>query len=404
MFKNQKYIFITLAFLLFLLFMHTFISDKKDHRSKVKQFVAQKRDIIEAVYGSGKIFSEEEQTICASSKGEIKEVLVEEGDEVKKGDLLLVIENKNIAQEIQLGKAKMLDARARLKKLKSGPGKSAILGAQSMKDKADTNFTRAQKRLKDQKELFAQGFASKKELDEAKTAHNIAQKEVEMAQENLKKVSAEPKEHELALAEAQVTQAENQYRQIKEKEENLIVKAPFSGMIIDLLVTKESLIKGMNKVSEGKRLITLANMNQMMVKGTIFESDVNKVSVGGEVSIPLKERKKEAKGKVIFISQKAQAMGNINKFEVRIALNKGDPFFKYGMNVDFKIIISKKKNVLAIPLEYILKIDDGYFVYLLKKGKLHKQSIEKGIDDNLYAEVLVGLSERDVVALELKRS
>jgi HlyD family secretion protein len=400
MFKKQKIIFLICFLILILLFRNSFLKEEKSEQFSLKQHLVSTRDILATVYGTGKIYPQQESTIYSEISGEIKDILIEEGQQVKQGELLMVIENKEISQEIKMAEAKLLNAREKLKEIKSYPSKTNILTAESTRDKTKANLERLKKSLKDEEELLSKGFSSNKKVAELRETLNIVENDLKVAEENFKKAKEKPKEHEIALCEANLNKAEIHYNNLREKEKKQKIYAPFSGTIIEIHLPRDDRTPRKKIIKEGPQLITIANMEHLIIKGEIFESDINKIKPQQTVFIQLNENKNKIKGKLSFISQKAKAIGNINKFKVEVTLEDSSPLLKYGMSVSFQIVIDSKNKVLSIPLEYIQKEEGKYFVYKLSGKKLVKTFIEKGLDDNRYGEILAGLKKDEVVAVK----
>lgn len=402
--KKQQLIFAALFLFVFWLFFDVFFSSDKDVALMIKDFRVQKKDIASSVYGQGQIFAQQEILVKASSDAKLTSVLCAEGDKVKKEDLLITLENESIEQEKEIAHAKYKSLNDSYEKLKAGPSQTDKLKAENTRDKVKLIYLEAKKQYEDQKELFDKGFVSKKSLNSAKQAYNISKNDWEVAKEKFKENVSGTQEHDLSLAYAEAQQAKKMYQDLETKQENLNLKAPFDGTVIELMITAADVNSESKKaVIENQPLFTLADMSLMTVKGFIFESDVNKVQSGQSVLLLPPGTSEEIKGRLTFVSQKAKSVGAVNRFEVRIDIDGEHDFLKYGMNIDFKIIVSERKGVVSIPLEFLLSDAAGHYVFLkTKKGKLKKVYVEKGIDNKLYVEIVSGLRVGDTVCYKVE--
>lgn len=402
--KRQRLIFSGLFLFLIWLFFDVFFGTNDKSTDLIKEHIVIKKDIAQTVNGSGQVFASQEILVRAYSEGTLLNVRCAEGDKVEKGDLLVELDNPSLEQEKKLAHAKYLQLTDVYQKLKEGPTETDKLKAVSARDKVKLVYLEAKKRFEDQNELFAKGFVSQKSLETSKQSYVMAENDWKVAQETFKENTGNTEEHELSVANAEVQQAKENYEMLTKKQENLKLKAPFSGTVIELMVSinKDDVETQLN-INESQPLFSLADMSKMVVNGFVFESDVNKIKPGDNVILVPPGTRKEIKGKLVFVSQKAKSMGNINRFEVRIDIEGEHDFLKYGMNIDFKIIVSDKKQINAIPLEFIMRDEKGEYVFKKNKNsKSEKIYIEKGIDNKLYAEIISGLEEGDIVCYKVE--
>lgn len=402
--KKQRLIFAGLFVFLIWLFIDIFFGSNDKRTDLIKEYIVKKKDIAQSVHGSGQVFASQETLVRAYSEGRLLNVFCAEGDKVEKDALLVELDNSGILQEKKIAHAKYLQLKDAYEKLKEGPTETDKLKAVSARDKVKLVYLEAKKRFEDQSELFVKGFVSKKSLEAARQSYEMAENDWKVAEETFKENTGNKEEHEISLAYAEVQQAKENYETLSRMQENLKLKAPFSGTVIELMVTvnKDAGEIPLN-VNENQPLFSLADMSKMIVNGFVFESDINKIKPGYNVVLMPPGTRKEIKGKLVFVSQKAKSMGNINRFEVRIDVLGEHDFLKYGMNIDFNIVVSDKKQVHAVPLEYIMRDERGD--YVLKKNQdnaLEKVYIEKGIDNKLYAEVISGLQEGDMVCYKVE--
>lgn len=163
----------------------------KDKATKVTAEEVIKRNIIETVSGSGKIQPETQVKISSDVSGEITEMMVKEGDVVKKGDLLC-----RIRQDIYLSSLERVEASVNSSKASSAQTKARLIQSKAQLVNAESLFNR-------NKKLFDQGALSEQEFEASKAQFETAKAEVEAAQQTLAAAEFNIKNAEATLKEAQ---------------------------------------------------------------------------------------------------------------------------------------------------------------------------------------------------------
>lgn len=401
--SKQRLIFIGLFLFLIWFFFDVFFSDEEKSQHLAKEYMVSLKDISSGVYGSGQIYASQEILIKSLGDAMLQQVSCSEGDKVKKNDLLIVLENDMLAQEQDIAHAKYLQAEEVYEQLKQGPSETDKLKAANTKNKVYLQYQEAKKKYEDQQELFTRGFVSKKSLESSKQSYTIAENEWKVAEETFKESTDSTKQHDISLAKAEASKAKTEYENLLEKKDALTLKAPFSGTVIELMVASpKDDSDAQILIKENQPLLSLADMSKMLVKGSVFESDVNKLKNGQQVVLMPPGASKHIPGVLSFVSQKAKNISSINRFEVRIDIEGAHEFLKYGMNTDFKVIVDSRKQVIAVPLEFIMHDSKGDYVMLKKKNKVNKVYIEAGIDDKLYAEIRSGLRVGDKICYRVE--
>ena len=233
-----------------------------DDAMKVSVEAASKRDIVETVSASGKVQPEKEIKITADVSGEIVELLVKEGDVVKKGDLLCKINPEIYLSSLDRAQAAVNGSVANL-----SSSKSRLAQAESQLQKAELTYNR-NKKLFDDKVISAQDFES------IKSAYEVAKAEVDAAR--------------MAIASSEFT-IKSSEASLKEPRENLNktnIYAPVDGTVSKLSKEKGERVVGTNMM-EGTEIMRLANLNEMEVSVDVSESDIVRVMRGDTAEIEI---------------------------------------------------------------------------------------------------------------------
>ncbi len=388
----------------------------KEDITKVTAEKAELRSIIETVSANGKIQPEAEVKISPDVSGEVIEVFVKEGDEVKAGALLARIDPKiyasnfdRIQASLNTQKANLANTRARL----------AQVQAQFIN--AKSSYERSQK-LWDQKAISASEF------DAAKSAFEVAKAEVTAAEENVKGADFSVKSADASVKEA----GENLYK--------TTIYAPVSGTISKLNVEKGERVAGASQFSSGTEILRIANLAIMEVIVSVNENDIVRVSLNDTALVEVDSYlNRKFKGIITQIATSANVSGlsadQVTNFDVKIRMlpeSYGDLIpksspnaspFRPGMSATVDIQTETALNVLSVPIQSVTTREDSTkiekiekpkndankeevtkraeplqeYVFLIKDGKAKLQKVKTEIQDNSHIRITEGLKAGDEV-------
>lgn len=375
------------------------------------------KTITETVSASGKIQPEVEVKISPDVSGEIVDLYVKEGQEVKKGEVLckinplLYISNKERTQaSVNTSKANLANAKARL------------LQSKAVFVNTELTYNR-------NKKLFDQGAISEAEFENSKSQYESAKADVEAA---VQTVSAS--DFNIKNAVASLEEASNNL-------DRTIIRSPVDGKVSKLNVEKGERVVGTSQMA-GTELLRIANLNEMEVVVDVNENDIVKIHLNDTTLIEVDAYLgQKFKGIVTSIANSANTNGTsadqITNFEVKIRIlrdsyshllnNKQDNNspFRPGMTATVDIQTKTIKNVLAVPIEAVTlrtdttsenkiskrnKKDEGEeekdknnkeeaieLVFIFENGKAVIKPVKTGIQDNNFIQLLSGISKGDEV-------
>ncbi len=385
----------------------------KDEGLKVSAEKAVTRTIIETVNASGKVYPEIEVKVSPDVSGEIVELNVNEGDSVRKGQVLAKIyadiystQRDQVAAGVDQAKAQLSNSSASL------PGLKATL------DNAKANFER-------QRKLYTEKVTSRQEYDQAEQAYRTAEANYNAAREGLKGTEAS-----IMGAEAQLARAN------KDLSRTTLV-APMDGVISLLAVKKGERVVGTAQMA-GTEMMRVADMRSIEIRVDVGENDIPKVKIGDTALVEVDAyTNRKFKGLVYKIAnpntQAATTTSTeVTNYKVHIRLIQssykdmvvpGRAFpFRPGMTASADIQTNTKDNVLAVPLNAVTTreksesgkkssaedkpasgnpaddeaVEEVVFV-IGKDKKVKKVKVKTAIQDLTYIEILDGLNEGDQV-------
>lgn len=412
--KKNKSIWILLAVVVVLIGAAAMFGGKKDRGIKVATEAVKKRTITEIVSASGKIYPEFEVKISSDVSGEIVELLVEEGDSVTKGQLLLRInpETYNASLERLVANA--------------NASKSQIANSRSQVAQLTANLAQVEAQLQNARQahnrnikLQKDGIVSTADLETTETQLRTAEANVKAAKAN---ITASEESVNAAMFNAASAEAS-----VKEAKENLArtsIYAPASGIISLLNVEKGERVVGTLQMT-GTEILRIANMNTMEVQVDVSENDVLRVSLGDAVDIEVDAYLGETfTGKVTEIANSAQSVQSatstdqVTNFTVTVRIdpssyrgikNKVRFPFRPGMSASVDIKTNTKTDILTLPIQAVTTRDDEKnedndekleVVFVYATDTVGMVEVKTGIQDDRYIEIVSGLKEKQEVVVE----
>jgi len=316
------------------------------------------RDISFAVNAAGEISPAEQVSVRPEINGKIDLLPVDIGDHVKKGDLLFKLDDRELQQERS---SNLTDI------------EKAKLGL----EKAERDYKRAQK-------LLEEKLISQELYDDAKTTFDLAKNALERSQ------------RDLALTDERLSYTK--------------VRAPFDCTILTRPVSMGQAVSGSGGFNSGTEVLAIANLNSMIINAQVNQADVPRLKPDQSVEVTIEAVPGlKVFGTVERISPQATIKNNLKGYAARIVLKDPDPRIRPGMTANVKIPVASAENVTAVPLAAVFteKNPDTElverFVYIQQGENFEKRNVKVGVTDYFFAEIQEGLSEGEVVSLEMPK-
>ncbi|HVT84701.1 MAG TPA: efflux RND transporter periplasmic adaptor subunit [Chitinophagaceae bacterium] len=424
--KTVKWILIILGIIIVLIIAGKLIVGGGDSGGiKVATEKSAKRTIIETVNASGKIYPETEVKISPDISGEITELDVQEGDTVKKGQVLARIYADIYALQKDMAASRVNQSEA------------TVANSEESLNALKANLDQAKQTYDRNKTLFDQKVISKAELEQYETTYRTALANYNAAKQNILSLKAGVQSAQTDLTSA----AKNLSR--------TTLTAPMDGVITSLKVKKGERVAG-NSFTLGTEMMTVSDMSVIEVRVDVGENDIVKVNIGDSADVEVDAyNNRKFKGVVTKISSSTNATAatttsnDVTNYEVRIRLIR-DSYkdliattfpFRPGMNASADIKTRQHDNVLSVPITAVnarvkgtdknlaqkkqeeskMKEDNNdaqndnnasttdeleEVVFVLQKdGKVKKTVVTTGIQDINYIEINSGLNEGDEVVI-----
>jgi HlyD family secretion protein len=276
--------------------------------------------------------------------GRIVNRFFEEGDWVDNGKVLAKLDDEDLRNRLEVARAMLMSAQARLSKLLAGSRPEEIREAEAALNQAKFDLENKQVHYERMKPLFERGVIPMETLDNAEAGFKIAKASFQRATENYLLVKEGPRKEDIEDGRAQVDQARASVKLNETQLSYTTLYSPISGVVL----VKSGEIGEV--VNPGTSIVTLADIENVWLKAYIPETDLSKVKWGQEVIVTTDLRpKKEYKGKISFISSQAEFTPKQIQTEkervtlvyrIKVDISNPDHELKPGMPADGKILLT----------------------------------------------------------------
>lgn len=316
---------------------------------------------------SGKLEPWQSANIVAKVPGKVAAVHVEVGSSVRAGDVLVTLENTDLAARVEQARAGVAAAESAL-----ANASSALVIAESAYRVAEANFQRG-KQLLEQGVIPPAAFEAEYELK-----YRQAQEQLKQAQEQVERGLPA----QLAQARAALSLAESAYN-------DSLIRAPISGV-----VTARNINPG-EMASSTVPVVSLANLEKVLVKASVGESLVNQLKEGQKVRVKIQAAQEQLfEGVITSVAPSADPASKA--FPVKIQIDNPRQVLKPGMFAEVQLAAGQKE-ALLVPREAVVKDGERSFVWVVRDGRVAKKAVQAGESDGKRIVIAEGLGEGEEV-------
>jgi HlyD family secretion protein len=328
-----------------------------------------REDLTAIVSASGEIKPRNYINLGADFAGQLTQILVKEGDRVRKGQLVAQIDEAQSAADVEAQRAAVnsaeADASASEASYKAGEDNVSVLQATLERTKADTE--RYQEDFKRGQELFKQGLISKQDFDQRKAAYEGQLAAVQEAQSRIVQSKAQLAQLKAQLASSQKKIVQNQanLNRVNDILRKHNVIAPLDGLVTYLPVRQgESVVPGIQS-SAGSTIMTIADMSVITAEVKVDESDIVNIKLDQRAEITIDAIPNRTftghvtdigntailRSSGVAASQSNTSSQEAKDFKVVIAMDNPPDEVRPGLSCSAKITTATRKSVLAIPMQ-----------------------------------------------------
>ena len=314
------------------------------------------KTIEDKIVATGSVVPEDEVNIVPQISGIIQEIFVDEGDQVKAGDLLA--------------------------KIKVIPNEQTLNSAEGRVKTTQIILQNSEKEYNRNKKLFEKGIISEQDFNSIELRYNQDKQSLENAKSDLQIIRLG------SIGGSALT--------------NTNVRSTISGTILQVPVKEGDQAIEANTFNPGTTIATVADLNKMIFEGRVDEGEVSKLKTGLPLKIEIGAiEDKVYDAKLTLIAPKGIEVAGAIQFQIEGEVYLDDEYIiRAGYSANASIVTQTKENVLAID-EYLLQFDnktkEAFVEIEISDQNFEKRQIELGISDGVFAEVLSGVTINDKI-------
>ena len=314
------------------------------------------KTIEDKIVATGSVVPEDEVNIVPQISGIIQEIFVDEGDQVKAGDLLA--------------------------KIKVIPNEQTLNSAEGRVKTTQIILQNSEKEYSRNKKLFEKGIISEQDFNSVELRYNQDKQSLENAKSDLQIIRLG------SIGGSALT--------------NTNVRSTISGTILQVPVKEGDQAIEANTFNPGTTIATVADLNKMIFEGRVDEGEVSKLKTGLALKIEIGAiEDKVYDAKLTLIAPKGIEVAGAIQFQIEGEVYLDDEYvIRAGYSANATIVTQIKENVLAID-EYLLQFDnktkEAFVEIEISDQNFEKRQIEVGISDGVFAEVLSGVTINDKI-------
>ena len=356
--KIMKYVIMAL---IAIVFIGTFVFLYQKSLPKVTEYellTPERTTLEKTTIATGKVEPRDEILIKPQISGIISEVYKEAGEMVKSGE---VIAKVKVIPE--LGQLNAAESRLRL---------------------AEMNAKQAENEYGRNEQLYKDKLISREEYEKAEVSVKQSREELQAATDNLQIVKEGITKNSASFS-------------------STLIRSTIDGLILDVPIKVGNSVIMSNTFNDGTTIASVANMNDLIFRGKIDETEVGKVYEGMPVKLTIGALQDLTFEAVLeYVAPKATEENGANQFEIKAAVHAPDGIkIRSGYSANAEIVLERAENVLAVPESAIEFSGDSTFVYVLTKDgtpqEFRRQPVEVGTSDGIKIVVKSGITENDKV-------
>ena len=363
----KKYLKITLLVVVAAIFIGTFIFlyQKSKPKTTVYETVTPEiADLEKTTVATGKVEPRDEVLIKPQISGIISEVYKEAGQTIKQGE---VIAKVKVIPE--LGQLNSAESRVRVAEISTA--------------QAETDHERIKK-------LYNDKLISREDYEKSEVEIKKAREELQTAKDALEIIKEGITKNSASFS-------------------STLIRSTIDGSILDVPIKVGNSVIMSNTFNDGTTIATVANMNDLIFKGKIDETEVGRIHEGMPVKLTIGALQNLTfDAELEYISPKGVEENGANQFEIKAAVHAPDSVqIRSGYSANAEIVLQRAQKVLAVPEGIIEFSGDSTFVWVMTDSipeqKFERRQIKTGMSDGIKLEIKEGLTGKEKVRASEKK-
>ena len=359
----------------------------------VQAVPAQRTSIQQKVVAEAVLYPIHEAAITPKVSAPVLKFDVNRGDHVRAGQLLAVLENKDLAAAVTENQGVYEQAQADYANTIASTLPQQVQAAKADAENARAALGAAQRLYDSSKNLYEQGALAKRQLDQAQVALIQAQTQEQAAEQKLQKMEAVSNAAQQKSAAGQLAAAQGKYQGAQAQLAYSEIRSPISGVITD-----RPLYQG-EMAAAGTPLITVMDVSRIVARAHIPEAQAESLKVGDPAEISSLDGKDKISGKVTIVSPTLDPNSTTVEIWAEAKNPKGQ--FRAGASVNLTMVSKTAADAIVIPKSALL-VDpkEGSSVMVVgSDSHAHERKVQTGIQQDDRVEIVQGLKEGEVVVI-----
>ena len=345
------------------------------------------------VAGDGMLFPRDQASVTPKIASPVQRFLVQRGDHVKQGQLLAVLESRDLTAGAAESQALLAQTEANLRSTTSAQVPEAVVKAQTDVDTAKQTEDAAKKLLDNREKLFQQGALARKLVDDAQVAYAQAHGALLSAQEHLRALQSVGKQEQIKTATSQVDAARSHLQSSQAQVSYSQIVSPISGVIAD-----RPLYAG-EMATPGAPLVTVMDISKIIARANVPQNQSASVKVGQPATITQVDTKQTVEGKVTVVSPATDP--NSTTVQVWVQAENPGEQLKPGTSVHVTIMTEVIKATPVVPIAAILPGEEGGTACLVITADniAHRRPVKLGVREGDKVQILNGVRPGEEVVI-----
>jgi RND family efflux transporter, MFP subunit len=370
---------------------------KEDVVVSVKTSKAEKGPIAREISAVGTASAARQSTVAASISAQITQMAILKNALVQKGNVIAVLASQDLDAQRREAQAALDEARLNFETLQkvtipqtSAQTEKELADAKAALDNAKATYER-------RKDLYAKGGISLKEVEASKLAFDNAENNLRLVQKNVRLNTGAVNPNSRAIAETKIKQAEDHLKTIEAQAGLAVIHAPITGIVTDQFQFQGEF------ASSGAKLVTIADVSEIIVKAQFADSAVAGMKTGDEVTIyPNTAPDERLGGRVTLVSRSTDPTSRTVEIWANFANGRG--LLRPGDAVKFVVASQPANDALTVPLSAVqfetANSDEGTVMTVDNQSIAHETKVKVGIKTADRVQILEGINEGETVVTE----
>ncbi len=347
---------------------------------------------------AGYIIARHKIQLSTKVMGKVAWIGVEKGDRVRKGQVLVRLEDQEYRARAREAQAALAAAEARLTELENGSRPQEIARGQAELQLAEANLRNAKQTLDRTAQLVRDGVMTQQDLDDAQARYDVARAQVESARKTLDLLQLGPRPEQIEAQRAAVENARAALDFALTQLEATEIRAPVDGTILERLVERGEMVTTSFVGERGAKssVVSLANLNDLQVEIDVSQADFARLRLG-QPAVVVPEAYPDRRYQGVLDEIAPEADRQKATVQVKVKILNPDSYLRPEMNA--KVTFLNKEIPVAavaptrimIPRSAVIDRSGQPLVFVVEQGKAAAREVKLGAGDDTSVEVTSGL-------------